>query len=157
MGKIKSVRIEVDKLLNELYIWTVVATSDSPEDVAHSSDTVDKMFVEGEMPWDEDAEGTHLYLGRKFYFYDETRQRCDEELVRLPVEKRRLGNWLQDSLDIIEQALIDSRPTLTPSTPSESLIERHITRHFECGKRTVLLRHKHDLESLKASLSDLDV
>ena len=156
MGKIKNARCEVDKLLSELYIWTVVGTDDSPDTVSLTSDVVDKMFADGSMPWDEDADGTHLYLGRKFHFHASTRDRCDEELVRIPIEKRRLGNWLQDSLAIIDSALIESSPVCYVSNPPDSLMERHIVGGLICGKRSVLLRHQRYLQAWLASLAELD-
>lgn len=156
LSKIKTARANVDKLVSELCIWTVVGTEDSPETVALSSDIVDKMFAEGEMPWDEDAEGSHLYLGRKFCFDDSTRERCEEELARIPIETRRLANWLKDSLGIIESALIESSPALSTSNPPESLLERHIVGALEGGKRGNLLRHERDIKSVIDSLRELE-
>lgn len=60
-----------------------------------------------------------MMLGRRFYMADNDRQRCEEQLIVLPIEKKRLVQWLEimrEQVQVRIHALM-SEALIEPSYP----------------------------------------
>ncbi len=75
------------KLLNQLYLWKVIGTTESVEVHRMTTEAVSKMLETGEGPWGEEGIGQEIYWGKLAYRCRSDLERCKEELKKLSVER----------------------------------------------------------------------
>ncbi len=92
------------KLLAQLYLWKVLGTDARVEAHAMTPEAVKAMLKTGEGPW-EAGTGAAIYWGKLAHRCRSDLERCQEELLVLCVEKRRLGQWAVLTLEAVARSV----------------------------------------------------
>lgn len=89
--------------LQDLYVWKAAASEDESESVELPGAVLQGMLQGEPAPWHLGGASSslRLSLGRRYFVATNAQTRCAEQLSILPLEKRRLAQWLQMMLDLI--------------------------------------------------------
>jgi len=104
-SKIRGLHTKLHNRLEELYSWMRGASEDEHANVRLDASEVDAMLRGEPAPWHAGSQssGVRLLIGRRFHMAESDRQRCEEQLEVLPVEKRRLVQWLEIMLQRVRE------------------------------------------------------
>lgn len=104
----KSMRQQVERLkrsirsdLDDMYCWQRV---DGAADKV-TEEHISAMLVSGEAPWGNTSASPGLSLGKQYHRLNADRQRCEEELLNLEIERQRLKSWLEAATQRVAIAL----------------------------------------------------
>jgi hypothetical protein len=97
-------KVAMLKLLDQLYLWMVIGTDRRVEEHKMTPEAVKAMLKTGEGPW-EAGTGAAIYWGKLAHRCRSDLARCEEELLVLCVEKRRLGQWAVRTLEAVERRI----------------------------------------------------
>ena len=136
--------------LQEMYVWMSAASDDPEEKVELPQGVVDGMLQGEPAPWHAGGafSGPRLVLGRRFFVAVNDQARCDEQLSRLPVEKRRLMQWLQLMLHQIRERVQEHGPGIPPLSAPWCLAPQH-------GAVFWLKRHERKLSAMVREVEGL--
>lgn len=100
---IRSEHVNLDGRLRDMYVWMSAASDDPSENVELPREVVQGMLQGEPAPWHVGGacSSLRLMLGRRFFVVTNDQARCAEQLAVLPLEKRRLVQWLLMMLDLI--------------------------------------------------------
>jgi len=147
-NKIRALHGKLRVSLEELYAWMAAADDDPQADVKLSESVVSGMLQGNPAPWHvgSQSNGLRLMLGRRFYMADNDRQRCEEQLAVLPIEKKRLVQWL----DIMRQRVQERIDALSDADIVPSSSWQYTCQHGELhwlrwhGHKLVRMREEVD-------------
>lgn len=128
--KVSSLHARLRSTLEEMYAWMAAASDDPHADVRYPQHVIDGMLRKDPdpAPWHAGSQssGVRLMLGRRFFMAESDLHRCQEHLLVLPIEKRRLMQWLEIMSARIDEHLsaIEGELPLGPNEPWH-LIKQH--------------------------------
>ena len=130
-------RKKIDGLLEGMYLWMVMGSDKSVEEVRLTDDEVRELLVSGEGPWRGPWQGMGqgIYWGKLYHRCSNDLARCEEEVHDLGVEKLRLMMWLESIL----MKVVNTIATLEKGT----------------GRCILLGRWEARLKAMRKELSDL--
>ena len=103
VNDIKKEHAKLRDRLREMYVWQSAASDDPYERVELPQDAVKGMLQGEPAPWHVGGASSSLklILGRRFFVAINDQARCEEQLSVLPVERKRMRQWLEVMLDLI--------------------------------------------------------
>ena len=132
-------------------MWKCVGTDKGVQDVAYTTDQIKHMYATGDTPWSGLGVGSAMYFGKLCHRITSDIARCEEELLILPIERRRLRTWVDGRILAVDNMLVTTRVGF-PSPPCEEIVEAHVRGQFGSGKDIFLMRHRATFQSMKARL-----
>jgi len=90
-NKIRALLGKLRASLEDMYAWIAHAADDPHADVKLSESLVSGMLQGNPGPWHVGSQsfGLRVMLGRHLYTADNDRQRCKEQLIFMPIEKKK--------------------------------------------------------------------
>lgn len=104
-SRIRSLHSKLRKCLEEMYAWMAAADDDPHANVRLPESVVDGMLQGEPAPWHAGSQssGVRLMFGRRSFMAFNDRQRCEEQLSVLPIERKRLVQWLEVMLQSVNE------------------------------------------------------
>jgi len=148
-NKIRALHCKLCVSLEELYAWMAAAADDLQADVKLSESVVSGMLQRNPVPWHVGSQsyGLRLMLGRWFFMADNDRQRCEEQLAVLPIEKKRLVLCL----DIMRQRVQEHIDALSDADTVPSSSCQYTCQH---GEVHWLGWHSHKLVRMREEVDE---
>jgi len=134
-----------------MYVWSCLGTNQTIKDVSYGQDAVSAMYITGNAPWTHAGEGALLHFGRIFHRVNSDLDRCNEELLSLVVEKKRMIAWLRYNLGLIDCALSGHAEVQRPTT-YVGIVDAHVQGLFGAGKAYLLTKLKMQYEGMLTKL-----
>lgn len=107
-NEIRALHGKLRASLEDMYAWMAPAADDPRADVKLSECVVSGMLRGNPGPRHVGSQsyGLRLMLGRRLYLVDDDQQRCEEQLIAMPVEKKRLVQWLDITRQQVQEHMM---------------------------------------------------